>query len=549
MPRREIAPGRSCFECRRRKIKCDRSHPCSYCVKNRIKCKYPAGRSVLDEDQTALDRVASLESRLLAIEERLSEIDKSHPSPSSASPPTIEPDNAAIPEDRQHLTQGQTVGPAFTLSTEIAPSSIVNPQPPIDLDQFRPSRPTIALLWEKYLEVVDPLLKVFHTPTVQKLVMRAVRARDMLDIGSECLLFVIYYAAVVAMPPEVCLKDFGEARSVLLKRYRTACENLLSRLKLLDSSNMVVLQAFTIYLITGRHDDEGSDVYARVGLAVGMALKMGLNKDGEAAGLPPFEGEMRRRLWWQLCILDIRVAEDRQSEPCILESSFNTRLPSNVADANLQPAMSRPVVAETGRTEMLYSLVRFEGSYFARQLVFSKGFSDENGYMSMSISQKLHAIDLFQERIENQYLAHCDEQIPFDRVTIESMRLVLAKLRLTVEVRTPQEGQPPNISAWVKLLQDAENLRKYEPGKQWLWLFQTYIEWDALINLLSRLREESFGEVQSWELACRVYDYWKNAQRTSHDYRWKKIEKLRQEVLVSLGQSTCQWAFEPAITV
>jgi hypothetical protein len=261
MPRREIAPGRSCFECRRRKIKCDRSHPCSYCIKNRIKCKYPAERSVLDEDQTALDRIASLESRLLAVEGRLAEIDNG---PSSASPSILGPDNAGLPTDCEHLTQALIIGPAFTLSTAITPSSVVNPQPPIDLDQFRPSRPTIALLWQKYLEVVDPLLKVFHTPTVQKLVMKAVHARDTLDMASECLLFVIHYAAVVAMRNKNCVKEFGEARSVLLKRfgslnvdcylahwirYRTACENLLSRLKLLDSSNMVVLQAFTIYLV------------------------------------------------------------------------------------------------------------------------------------------------------------------------------------------------------------------------------------------------------------------------------------------------------------
>ncbi|CEL03743.1 hypothetical protein ASPCAL04889 [Aspergillus calidoustus] len=529
MPRRQIAPGRSCFECRRRKIKCDRSHPCSYCVKTRIKCKYPAGRSVLDEDQTALDRVASLETRLFAVEQRLSEVDKSYPGPLPASPSILEHDHAELSESRQQPTQYLMDEPASVQSIGIAPSSIVNPQLPIDLDQFRPSRPTIALLWQKYLEVVDPLLKVFHTPTVQKLVMKAVRGRDALDLASECLLFVIYYAAVVVTSSEDCLEQFEEAR------YRTACENLLSRLNLLEASDMVVLQALTIYLVTGRSDDQGADVYTRVGLAVGMALKMGLNKDGEAAGLPQFEVEMRRRLWWQLCILDIRVAEDRQSEPCILESSFNTRLPSNVADANLHPAMSRPVVAETGRTEMLYSLVRFEGSYFARQLVFSKGFSDENDYMSMTMPQRCHAIDLFQDRIENQYLAHCDEQVPFDMVTIESMRLVLAKLRLMPQAQT-QEEQPPSIAAWVKLLQDAENLRQYEAGKQWLWLFQTYIEWDALINLLSYLREEPFGEVQAWELASRVFDYWKAAQPVSDNHRWKKIEKLRQEVLISRGQ-------------
>jgi hypothetical protein len=68
------------------------------------------------------------------------------------------------------------------------------------------------------LEVVDPLLKVFHTPTVQKLVMKAVRGRDALDLASECLLFVIYYAVVVVTSSEDCLEQFEEARSVLLKR-------------------------------------------------------------------------------------------------------------------------------------------------------------------------------------------------------------------------------------------------------------------------------------------------------------------------------------------
>lgn len=45
MPRRIVAPGRSCLECRRRKIKCDRSFPCSYCVRSQIQCAYPPRRS------------------------------------------------------------------------------------------------------------------------------------------------------------------------------------------------------------------------------------------------------------------------------------------------------------------------------------------------------------------------------------------------------------------------------------------------------------------------------------------------------------------------
>ncbi|KAL3459693.1 fungal-specific transcription factor domain-containing protein [Aspergillus heterothallicus] len=543
MPRRETAPGRPCFECRRRRIKCDRSHPsCSYCTKVRVDCRYPvAARSVLDDDQTALSRIADLESRLLAVEQRLPDIDAFRPLPSSAALSPEQREHAEQPERRERQPPNRTE----SLITQLYNSqptgnvsfTLVDPQPPIDLAPFRPPAPVIALLWQKYVEVVDPLLKTFHTPTVQMLVMKVIAtpSLDPLEMASECLLFVIYYGAVTAISHEEYVLAFEEERASLLKRYRTVIENLLSRLNLLETLDLTVLQALTIYLIVGRFDGEGTDAYARVGLAVGMALRMGLNKDGEAARLPPFEVEMRRRLWWQICILDIRVAEDTGSEPCILESSFNTRLPTNTADASLHPDMSRSPVAENSRTEMLYSLVRFEGSYFARQLVFSAKFSKENGYESLTEVRKLQALDLFQQRIEEQYLSHCDDHIPFDRVTAQSIRLVLRKFRLMVH--THYGEQPLKITrslaeTSMRYLQDAERLRAYGPGKQWLWLFQTYLEWDVLATLLLYLRERiNYEEMELiWEVADRVFVYWKGIPWVSRDQRWKRIEKLRQEV-------------------
>ncbi|KAL3476683.1 fungal-specific transcription factor domain-containing protein [Aspergillus californicus] len=407
MPR-QIAPGRSCLECRRRKIKCDRSHPCSYCVKVRIQCKYPPRPGSNDEDP--LRRVASLETKLLAVERRLAEIGDS---------------SGMHRETHSHVNE-----PLKPPSAD-NPASILSPQPPIDLNTIRPSRATIALLWQHYLEAVDPLLKIFHTPTVQKLVMTAIHGREMLDSPSECLLFAIYYGSVASMSPEGCILQLETERRFLLKQFQTGVEHLLSRLSLLEAKDMTVLQAFAIYLITGRCDEQGPDVYALVGLAVGMALKMGLNKDGEAVGLSPFEVEMRRRLWWQLFILDIRVAEDRGSDPCILESSFNTRLPSNISDVNLHPMMAQTPVCGPGRTEMLFSLVRFEGSYFARQMVFSDSFDEANSHTPLSTDQKGHAIDLFEERINKQYLSHLDDKVPLDNVTAQSFKILVGKLRLT----------------------------------------------------------------------------------------------------------------------
>lgn len=42
-PRKRRRPAPSCQECRRRKVKCDRSEPCGYCVLSKKQCDYGHG--------------------------------------------------------------------------------------------------------------------------------------------------------------------------------------------------------------------------------------------------------------------------------------------------------------------------------------------------------------------------------------------------------------------------------------------------------------------------------------------------------------------------
>lgn len=76
MARRVIAPGHSCLECRRRKIKCDRSLPCSYCARIKLQCSYPSwrpNRSNHGESDLAA-KVQSLECTLQSLEQKITRI-------------------------------------------------------------------------------------------------------------------------------------------------------------------------------------------------------------------------------------------------------------------------------------------------------------------------------------------------------------------------------------------------------------------------------------------------------------------------------------------
>ncbi|KAL2807917.1 hypothetical protein BJX63DRAFT_410799 [Aspergillus granulosus] len=59
---------------------------------------------------------------------------------------------------------------------------------------------------------------------------------------------------------------------------------------------------------------------------------------------------------------------------------------------------------------------------------------------------------------------HCDRNISFDRVTIAPIKPVFAKFRLMVQTHTRANEELQDratLSAWIKLLQGAENLRSY----------------------------------------------------------------------------------------
>lgn len=61
---------------------------------------------------------------------------------------------------------------------------------------------------------------------------------------------------------------------------------------------------------------------------------------------------MRRRLWAQIIVLDVRAAQDRGTEPMVREEDFNTIGPTNIDDAAFHPATNVP----------LSQLARGEGS-------------------------------------------------------------------------------------------------------------------------------------------------------------------------------------------
>lgn len=69
----------------------------------------------------------------------------------------------------------------------------------VDLRSLHPLPSQIPYMWQLYQENVDPIVKVLHTPTVDKLIKETRKDLDSLTPPNEALMFAIYYAAITSI--------------------------------------------------------------------------------------------------------------------------------------------------------------------------------------------------------------------------------------------------------------------------------------------------------------------------------------------------------------
>jgi hypothetical protein len=163
----------------------------------------------------------------------------------------------------------------------------------VDILSLHPLPSQIGEYWSIYKDRVDPLLKVLHLPTLEPTVLSSASHLPNLSRGFECLLFAIYYGATTSLSSHECLIKLGEDKGVLLARYRFALEQALARANFLLTEELVVLQAFVIFLICLRRNNDARVIWTLTGLVVRIAQTIGIHRDGSHFDLAPFEIEMR----------------------------------------------------------------------------------------------------------------------------------------------------------------------------------------------------------------------------------------------------------------
>ena len=120
----------------------------------------------------------------------------------------------------------------------------------VELSTLHPPQAQIFKLWQIYLENIDPLLKLTHTPTLQPRIIDAAGDTTKIEPNLEALMFAIYCMAVTSLDHEQCQTMFGVPRNDVLRSYQLGTREALINCGFLKSSNRECLTALHLYLVS-----------------------------------------------------------------------------------------------------------------------------------------------------------------------------------------------------------------------------------------------------------------------------------------------------------
>ncbi|KAI0157853.1 fungal-specific transcription factor domain-containing protein [Xylariaceae sp. FL1272] len=361
----------ACVLCQSKKVRCDRNTPCSNCnllifpSKANVQCTPSTPAPPRKRRRPNQD----LQQRLARCEELLSEYTTHDRTPTSShDTPSrdelwkpfgkliVDGENVKFTDShlwadvhrelsamREILEDDEIADDYYTPADSRTPDTNVGLllSDPTDssVEEFRPSPAQAFRLWQTFIERVNPLTKVIHVPTVQPQLVEATNN----PTSMATLLFSIYLMGAVALNERECEEQLGYTKEHAYRRFANGCRTALMRIGM--------------FSLAGRFDRHGAWILN--GIVVRVAQKMGLHRDGELLGLPPFETEMRRRIWWQIIMIDALYALMSGLGQSLLPRSWDTKTPININDADLYPTMTT-LHAKDGPTDMIYCLTFYE---------------------------------------------------------------------------------------------------------------------------------------------------------------------------------------------
>lgn len=293
-----------------------------------------------------------------------------------------------------------------------------------------------------------------------------------------------------------------------------------------------------------RSNENSRRTWTLASLAIRIAQALGLQREihdnKHTSPHRPFEREMRRRLWWQICSLDRQGSADRGSDPIISGNSFSTHLPLHVNDEDLIPDNPQEVQPREEFTDTTFSLVCHEVFDIERRLNYAS--AGEAGYIEERTddpwAQRRGWVIANQRRVEHKYLRHCNMNVPAQRYTVLVANIITAIMWLFAyrplqrHPDSPTTGSVPHagiLHLAVEVMERALQLSTDTSISQFRWISSIWVQWHALAVMIAELCVETEGPAveRAWAVLDTAFaETARHVADSDKGRLWRPIKKL-----------------------
>ncbi|KAJ5316157.1 hypothetical protein N7476_006464 [Penicillium atrosanguineum] len=301
-----------------------------------------------------------------------------------------------------------------------------------NLLQYHPNHVNATLLWKIHTENVEPICKVLHVPSTGEMIQSVSQHPEMASKTEECLMFAIYHCAVFSTTEDECIKQFRQERSTLMQQFHSAARQALVNASFLKTTEISVLQALYLFLLSSRYVYDPHTYWILTGISARIGQRIGLHRDGEKLGLPPFDVELRRRLFYQVFPHDGRASQSAGIDFTSLPEAWDTKPPLNINDNQIWPGMTERPVEQNGATDMIFCLSR---AYVGKRL--ARSGNPINGAAPWSFPDHHEAekiLSAAEDEVEEKFIRYCDIVNPLHFLTIGLARSGLTAMRLKLRL-------------------------------------------------------------------------------------------------------------------
>ncbi|RAL14766.1 Zn(II)2Cys6 transcription factor [Aspergillus homomorphus CBS 101889] len=573
---------RSCVRCNQRKVGCDKQSPCGRCVKAGLECVHPGEKRAPRKLRRPpvseiLAHLKVLEAEVHRLRSQVkSEAQLDQFSENAIAPGPQNGGDAGVTTSRGRLVVqgGRTRYVGDEASVILGDKEVCDKSSDEESDTHTSTRmkgpipvpsigflrsdhsteglgPSIPLktfpvsqlqaLWEIYQSNVAPMIALLHLRSIDSLMVEAAQDMENLDPEQAALVSAVCFAAVVSMTAQQCILLLDEPHDICIENYRRSAEHAIAKANLISTQDVRVLQAATLFLLCLRRCSDSRLVWAESAIVVRVAQRQGVHRDGQPLGLSPYEIEMRRRLWWHICILDMLCSEDQGTDTQIRPEMSNTKIPSNIDIEVLRPEMDTMPLPSLGFSDITLCIIHCQ---MMTHLYWpSKSFETSIG--AMSLEQRETRLSELEAYLETEYLQRLDLDSPIQWITAVIARLTLSKAWLVTRLTASAGPTAPNDGIFrmaVETVKFANLLHSDVRISQWAWLSKSYKHRHVVAYLLSELcnRPVSSDTDHAWEAVTQIYNQWLHEDVETNDMLQKPLSRLMERAAYSRRKKSHQ---------